>query len=60
MYPPNKPLVSGIPDPNETVIIMKLKAHQLLIVPYHWYTMIEIEKQIEFIGIHDILTSVLP
>jgi len=60
MYPPNKPLQNGIPDSSETVVIMKLKAHHLLIVPYHWFTMIETEKQINFIGIHDILTSVLP
>lgn len=59
LYPPTKLLNNGVPDPEETVIIIKLKAYQLLIVPYHWYTMIDTEKQIHFMGIHDILTPLL-
>jgi len=60
LYPPIKPFKDGMPDPEETVIIIKLKAHQLLIVPYHWYTMIDIQKQVLFMGIHDLLTPFLP
>lgn len=60
LYPPNQPWKDGQPDPDKTVIILKLKAYQLLIVPYHWKWMIETEKRIEFTGIHDAITWILP
>jgi hypothetical protein len=62
LYPAAAPTLkqSNIPDPNETIVIIKLKPNQLLIVPFHWKTMIQKEKQIEFMGIHDLVTLVLP
>lgn len=60
LYPPTQPWIQNAPDPDKTVIIIKLKPHQLIIVPYHWKWMIETKKQINFLGIHDAITLILP
>jgi len=59
LYPAGKNLVNNEPDPEEQLIIIKLKANQLLIIPYHWHFMIETKNNINFIGIHDLLTRFL-
>jgi hypothetical protein len=60
LYPPNKPVINNEPSPEEQIIVMKLKANQLLIVPYKWLNMIDKLQNVNFIGLNDIFTAILP
>lgn len=60
LYPPNLPWHNEQPDPEYTVLILQLKAHQMIIVPFHWKWMLEKESPCQFTGLHDGLTWILP
>lgn len=60
LYPPNKSVINNEPNPNEQIIVIKLKANQLLIVPYKWLNMIDEQHNVHFIGLNDIFTAILP
>lgn len=59
LYSPSLPFKENLPDPEETVVVIKLKAQQLLIIPFHWYHMYPSQKQTVFMGVHDLITPFL-
>ena len=60
LCPAHIKLVNNIPPAEETLIIMKLKAHQIVILPFHWKYMIQTYQPIYYLGVHDIITPLLP
>jgi hypothetical protein len=59
LYPPFKKLVDGRPPTDETLLSIKLKAAQILILPYRWYYCMPTSSYSQ-LGIHDLLTPWLP
>ena len=53
-------LVNQAPPAEETLIIIKLKARQVLILPLHWNYMIQNYQPVYYLGVHDLLTPFLP
>ncbi len=60
LCPANIKFVNDIPPAEETLIIMKLKAKQMVILPFHWKYMIQTYQPIYYLGVHDVLTPFLP
>jgi hypothetical protein len=59
LYPAIKKMTStGIPDPEESLIAIKLSTGQLLIIPFHWHYLIKTE--VVYYGIHDYISYILP
>lgn len=58
LYPPHLKMVDGAPDPEEHLLVMKVDALQILILPLHWKYHIE-TKNIISIGVHDFITPFL-
>jgi len=48
----------GIPDKDETLITLKVKKNQIIILPYHWYYYTE--TPINSVGVHDYISWILP
>ena len=48
----------GIPDKDETLITLKVKKNQIIILPYHWYYYTE--THINSVGVHDYISWILP
>ena len=48
----------GIPDKDETLITLKVKKNQIIILPYHWYYYTE--TPINSVGVHDYIRWILP
>ena len=62
-YPPyNQQLgADGAPASNENVIAIRLSIGQSVVVPFHWKYMIPLNiSEVQCIGIHDLVTYVLP
>lgn len=60
LCPAHVKLVNNIPSTEETLIIMKLKPRQIVILPFHWKYMIQIYQPIYYLGVHDAITPFLP
>ena len=48
----------GIPDKDETLITLKVKKNQIIILLYHWYYYTE--TAINSVGVHDYISWILP
>jgi hypothetical protein len=57
LYAPGHKVVNDMPDNNEPVIAIKLKATQSIIVPYRWYY--NTKNNVKLYGIHDYVTYVM-
>ena len=60
LCPAHVKFVNQVPPAEETLIIIKLKARQIVILPLHWKYMIQTYQPIYYLGIHDIVTPFLP
>lgn len=60
MYPPDKKMVQGLPDMDETLLAVHLLPGQLLILPYRWWYHIPDRMVVSAIGVHDYITYALP
>lgn len=59
LYPAHKKLVDGRPPVDETLLTVKLKGAQVLILPYRWHYCIP-GNSYSVLGVHDLLTPWLP
>lgn len=50
----------GAPPSDENILSIKLSAGQVVIVPLHWYYLIPNEMSVQCMGVHDLITYVLP
>lgn len=48
----------GLPNKEDTLITLKVKINQIIILPYHWYYYSE--TPINIVGVHDYISWVLP
>ena len=59
LYPAHKKLIGGRPPTEETLLTVKLKAAQVLILPYRWHYCIPTTSY-SVLAVHDFLTPWLP
>jgi len=59
LYPAHKKLSEGRPPTDETLLTIKLKGAQALILPYRWHYCVPKTSYSKF-GVHDFLTPWLP
>jgi len=58
LYPAGKPIIdNNHPDTNESLIAISLKPQQIVIVPFHWYYLINMKCNI--LDVHDYITYFL-
>lgn len=60
LYPAHKKLREGRPPTDETLLTIKLKSAQALILPYRWHYCVPSKITYSTFGIHDLLTPWLP
>jgi len=62
MAHPHHPMLGGEPaeESEHTLIGVQLKAHSVLIVPIHWNVHFPDPDKVTIIGVHDLLTWILP
>jgi hypothetical protein len=59
LYKSGHKVLNDIPDINEPIIAIKMKAYQSVIVPYRWHYNIKIKNDCFLYGIHDYVTYVV-
>lgn len=59
LYQAGQKVVNGIPDNNEPVLAIKMKAYQSVIVPYRWYYNVKNNDDCYLYGIHDYITYMI-
>jgi len=52
-------VIDDVPDSNESVIAIQLKANQSAIIPFRWYYSIKNIDDVKLYGIHDYITYAL-
>ena len=53
---PYTKIINNEPHIDSNIISIKLKKNQLIIVPFKWYILSDIQNNSQIIGIHDIIT----
>ncbi len=56
LYQSGQKMVNNMPDINEPVIAIKMKAYQSVVIPYRWYYNIKTKDEYSLYGIHDYIT----
>jgi hypothetical protein len=56
LYQSGQKMVDHMPDINEPVIAIKMKAYQSVVIPYRWYYNIKTKDEYYLYGIHDYIT----
>ena len=59
LFAPGNKVTDDVPDSNESVIEIKLKANQSAIIPFRWYYSIKNIDDVKLYGIHDYITYAL-
>lgn len=57
IYPASKKMIQGIPNPDESLLAIKISKGQLVILPFHWKFMLNVD--VVTMGVHDLLTFFL-
>lgn len=57
LYPASKKMINGLPNPDESLLAIQISKGQLIILPFHWKYMINVD--VVSLGIHDLLTYFL-
>ena len=57
LYQAGQKIYNNEPDINEPILAIKLTKYQCIIIPFKWYFNIKNNEDIQFIGIHDYVTS---
>jgi hypothetical protein len=61
LYPANKKLTTdSVPPEEETLLAIKCRAHQIVLLPYRWHFFIPKEVSYIWMGVHDWITRFLP
>jgi hypothetical protein len=58
LYPASKKMISGIPDPNESLLVIQISQGQLIILPFHWKYLLNID--VKCLGVNDLVSYFLP
>jgi len=57
LYPASKKIISGIPDPTETLLAIQISKGQLIILPFHWKYLINVP--VNCLGVNDLVSYFL-
>lgn len=57
LYPASKKMIGGIPNPDESLLAIKISKGQLIILPFHWKFLLNVD--VLTLGVHDLLTYFL-
>jgi hypothetical protein len=57
LYQSGQKIYNNEPDINEPILAIKLSKYQCIIIPFKWYYNIKNNSNVQFIGIHDYVTS---
>jgi len=61
LYPANKSMTGeNVPPENETLLAIKCKPNQVIILPYRWHFFIPKDTSYIWMGVHDWITRFLP
>ena len=62
LYPAHLKMIDSNPDPDESILAIKLKKDQVIVIPIHWHYCISSLNSTLYtsFGVHDYITFVLP
>lgn len=60
MYPANRKIINGVPDPQQSLLAMHLLPGQVMILPFRWNYLVMQPMCVGCLGIHDYITYMLP